>query len=104
MPVTMLLVLTFWLPPLMVGYWFVYRSRMLVSLVVALVWALVWAIASFFSLPTYVPHGPSDPFDAPAYVMLGLMIFAVVIVLPGSALFCLTGTWLHKLYANHAAR
>ncbi len=100
----MLLLLTFWLPPLLIGYWFVYRSHVVVSLVVAMIWALVWGIASIFSLPTYVPHGPGDPRDAPAYVMIGLMIISVVIVVPGSALACLTGMWLHKRFAKHSAR
>ena len=83
MPLTLLLVLVFWLPPYLIG-----RSSDSPHKGVLIVpaWAFIWLVLSILSMPPYDRPGPADPGDAQAYAAIGLAALALIMVLPGSAI------------------
>jgi hypothetical protein len=91
------LLLLFWVPPATIGRLAalhltqrlprVLLVRVLLPLLV-LGWAASWFLLLVASLPPYESRGPGDPQDAPAMLVMSLLVIASMIVLPGSAIAC----------------
>ena len=96
---TLALLLGFWLPPTIIGWWFgshVARGRSsavtaIIVITTAVIWSLIWFVTNILLMPPYVRKGPSDPADAPVYVAIGFMALAFWVILPGSAFACWVG-------------
>jgi hypothetical protein len=94
---TLALLLGFWYPPILIGRWAGDRElrvgvapihpAALVGLT-ALAWTASWLVLNVLLLPACVPQAPSDPCDAPGFIVLGFAFMAVLVVLPVSALVC----------------
>jgi hypothetical protein len=108
MPNRILILLLFficWLPPVIVGRWFSpyiaskqhpNPTRFLIVATTAFIWTLIWAVVEISLLPPYVRQGPSNPGDAPAYVMIGIMTIALYLVFPVSLVACWIGTLIKR--------
>jgi hypothetical protein len=83
-----MLVFGFWLPPLLVGWFFAHRcSPAWISLLTAVLWPLLWLLIILSLIPTY---SPGDSPDASGMLAASAITFASVVSLV-SAIACSIG-------------
>jgi hypothetical protein len=85
----------FWLPPLVAGLWMAGRRQRVLNLPLAAVgWSLIWVVSLYLLFPPHVPKpkGPHDHYVSPFILLVGLFVFAFIVVLPVSAIACWIGT------------
>jgi hypothetical protein len=97
---SLVLLVGFWIPPLVVGRAAANlirrratRVRPAVTYVAlssfVMVWSAAWFLFQLRRIPPYVPGATLDPTYAPPEAIAGLAVVASAVVLPGSAIACL---------------
>ncbi|HEV8303890.1 MAG TPA: hypothetical protein VGQ25_02920 [Gemmatimonadales bacterium] len=96
---SLILLVGFWIPPVVVGRAaadLVHRSMTRVRPALTytvlttfvLGWSAVWFLINLSAMPPYVAGATHDPTYAPAEAVAGLPVVASALVLPGSAIAC----------------
>jgi hypothetical protein len=93
------LLVGFWIPPAMAGRVaaeLAHRSTARVRpariygglTTFVLAWSAVWFLTNLGAMPPYIPGASHDPTYAPPEAVAGLVVVALALVLPGSAIAC----------------